>query len=445
MKRALAFAGCLVALALGSAPAHALSLGEGLAQVSRAGRELGVSLAEEEALRSGPLLADSAWKPAVDLYARETLLAYQPQSIFNGQSIPVADRSSFALGVKVRQLLYDFGRTDAAVRSAALEVQTKQFETALVRNRSALQFILTYLKLLRAEKLLVLQRLEVTRFESHRNDTKALLEAGTITENELLQAEVRLADAQQRRLQAENLRALAAAQTNSLLQRPLALPIEPQEVAGPAAAGGELGLEEALATALGARVELKGLEKRVAATEARRAAVQSEYYPRLYVAGGYEYAQNEYTVHEGNWSLLAGLDVNLYAGGATAERLRQKERELAVLGRVRAQLLDAVQLEVQEAVLSLQTAGARVGVTEQAVEQAKESLRLRQLRYAEGVGTATEVLDAVSLATTAEQNYLNARYDVIEARARLGFAVGSDLVAAWGGGTGSAGKGREHE
>ena len=65
-----------------------------------------------------------------------------------------------------------------------------------------------------------------------------------------------------------------------------------------------------------------------------------------------------------------------------------------------------------------------MSVTERAVEQAKENLRLQQLRYGEGVGTATEVLDAVSLATTAEQNFLNARYDVTEARARLGFAVG---------------------
>ena len=131
----------------------------------------------------------------------------------------------------------------------------------------------------------------------------------------------------------------------------------------------------------------------------------------------------------------AGLDFNIFAGGVTGEKLRQKERELFLIERAREQLLDAVQLEVQEGFLSLQTARSRVSVTERAVEQAKENLRLQQLRYGEGVGTATEVLDAVSLATTAEQNFLNARYDVTEARARLGFAVGSDLVALWGGDT----------
>jgi outer membrane protein TolC len=445
VNRALALAACLVVLGSGAAVSHAVSLGEGLALISRSGREIGVSAAEAEVLRSGPILAGSAWRPTVDVYARETLLAHQPRSVAGTQEFPVADRDSFSLGLKVRQLLFDFGRTDATVRAATLDVETKQLETALVRNRSALHFILTYVGLLRAEKLLALQEQEVTRFEAHRSDTRALLEEGTITENDLLQAEVRLADAVQRRLQAENLRALAAAQVNSLLQRPLALPVAAQEIPGPPAVGAESGLDEALAAAVRERVEFAGIRKRLASTDARRTAVLKEYYPKVYVAGGYEYAQNEYTVHEGNWSLQAGLDFNIFAGGVTGEKLRQHQRERSVIERTRELLLDAVQLEVQAGFLALQTARSRVGATERAVEQAQENLRLQQLRYAEGVGTATEVLDAVSLATTAERNFLDARYDVTEARARLGHAVGSDLVAAWGGGESGADKGANHE
>ena len=95
---------------------------------------------------------------------------------------------------------------------------------------------------------------------------------------------------------------------------------------------------------------------------------------------------------------------------------------------------------MQAALLSLENARARVGAAGTAVGQAKESLRLAQLSYAEGVGTATDVLDAVSLLSTAEQNALDARHDVVDAQARLDFAVGRDLVAAWGG-AGAAGGG----
>jgi len=445
MKLVLTFSFCLFLFGPGAVRSHAITLGEGLARIALTSREVAVSTAEEEVLRSGPVLAGSAWKPTVDVYARETLLAYQPQTIVDTRSFPVAEQNSFSLSVRVRQLLFDFGRADEAVRAAVLDVDAKKLETSLARNRSALRFILTYVRLLRAEKLLALQEQEVTRYQAHRDDTRALLEEGAITENDLLQAEVRLSDAAQRRLQAENLRALSAAQANSLLRRPLALPVDTQEISGPAAAGAESSLEEALAAALRERLELKGIQTRLASTEARRAAASKEYYPKLYVGGGYDFAQNEYTVHEGNWVLQAGIDFNIFSGGVTGEKLRQKEREISLIERSREQALDAVQLEVQEGFLSLQTARSRVSATERAVEQAKENLRLQQLRYNEGVGTATEVLDAVSLATTAEQNFLNARYDVSEARALLGFAVGSDLVAVWGGDTRTAGKGADHE
>lgn len=425
-------AACAALLALAAPASHALTLAEGLAIVESSGRDAALTAAEEQVLLSAETLAGAPWRPSVDAYARETLLAWQPGAVAGQQTLPLAETDSLSFGLRARQLLYDFGRTAAAVRAAGLDAETKRFETSLVRSRAALRFIQAYVRLLRAEKLLGLQRQEVARFEAHRSDTRALLEEGAITENDLLQAEVRLADAVQRRLQAENARALAAAQVNSLLARPLSQPVEPEEPAAPHSdATG--GLEEALALAAQQRAELAQIRARTAAVEARRAAVRTEYLPQIYVAGGYEYTQNRYQVHQGNWSVLAGVDVNLFSGGITGERLRLKERELAVLARAREQVLDAVWLDVHDAFLSLQTARSRTDAAGKAVEQAKENLRLQQLRFTEGVGTATEVLDAVSLATTAEQNELNARYDVIDALARLDFAVGRDLVPAWGG------------
>jgi outer membrane protein TolC len=430
----------LCALA-GSAPpaARGLTLPEGLAVVERASREAAVSAAEEEVQVSAEAIASKARLPSVDAYVRETMLAYQPGAIFGTTSVPIGDTESFAYGIRVRQLLYDFGKTTSAVRAAGYDLEAKRIDTALARNRSALRFVLTYSRLLRAERLLALQREEVTRYTAHRDDTKALLEAGTITEDDLLQAEVRLADAVQKRLQAENGRALAAAQVNSQLLRPLDEAVAAEEIVAPPAAAP--GLAEALAAAERDRVELRQVAARISSAEARREGVRTEYYPQLFLAGGYDYAQNQFQVHEGNWSVLAGVEINLFSGGVTQERMRQKDRELQVLVRLRELLLDAVRMDVREATLALGTARSRVDATGKAVEQAKENHRLQQLRYTEGVGTATDVLDAVSLLGTAEQNELNARHDVTDALARLDFAVGRDLTAAWGGGTSTRGPG----
>jgi outer membrane protein TolC len=439
MKR-LVFAACLGALLVAPSRPRALTLAEGLALLERGGRDAALSAAEEQVLRSAEVLAGAARRPTLDAYATETLLAQQPAAVAGAQTLPLAEKESFAFGVRARQLLYDFGRTASGVRAAGLDTEWQRLETGLVRNRAALRFIGTYVRLLRAERLLALQREEVTRFEAHRDDTRAMLEEGTITENDLLQAEVRLADAVQRRLQAENQQALAAAQVNSLLARPLGVPVAPEEVPAP---GPDPLLEDALALAVQQRGEMAQIRARVAATEARRAAAAAEYRPTLFVAGGYDYEQNKFMEHADNWSVRAGVDLNLFSGGVTGEKLRQKDRELAVLERTRELVADAVGLDVQEAFLALRTARSRVAATGKAVEQAQENLRLQKLRFAEGVGTATDVLDAVSLATTAEQNALNARYDVTDALARLDFAVGRDLALAWGG-VAPATQGGEH-
>jgi outer membrane protein TolC len=362
MRRVLAAAG-LALLIFPAGRACALTLAEGLAIVDRSGRDVAISLAEEQVAASAPVQAATAWRPSVDLYARETVLAEQPGAIFGTTEVPTAEKDFFAYGVRVRQQLYDFGRTGAAVRATSLDTETTRLETALVRNRTALRFILAYVRLLRSERLLSVQQDEVKRFEVHRDDTRALLEEGTITENDLLEAEVRLSDAVQKRLHAENQRALVAARVNSMLLRPMGDPVSPEEIAavGP---GVEPPLEEALAAAARGRVELKQLVTRISAVEARRAAVRTEYYPQLFVSGGYEFTQNEYQVHEGNWALGAGVEMNIYSGGLTSEKLHQKELELQVLERMRERILDTVMLEVEDAYLSLGTARARVAATE---------------------------------------------------------------------------------
>jgi outer membrane protein TolC len=71
-------------------------------------------------------------------------------------------------------------------------------------------------------------------------------------------------------------------------------------------------------------------------------------------------------------------------------------------------------------------------VTKAAVAQAEENLRLQRLRYKEGVGTATEVLDAVTLMTTAESNSWKSLYGVKRAEAVLLYSMGRDLTGAYG-------------
>jgi outer membrane protein TolC len=206
--------------------------------------------------------------------------------------------------------------------------------------------------------------------------------------------------------------------------------VRPEEIKeGPATA---MTLEEAWAGAEASRPRLKEMDVLIAAKEQNVKATQAEYLPTVYVSGGYEHAENKYLVHQDNWSAIAGVNINLFSGGASSSKSGMARAELRSLKLTRDKLIDGIRLEVKGAYLDLQSSARKIEVAKTAIEQAEENLRLQRLRYKEGVSTATEVLDAVTLLTTAESNSWKSLYGFKRAEAVLLNAAGRDLVGVYG-------------
>ncbi|MBM4294062.1 MAG: TolC family protein, partial [Deltaproteobacteria bacterium] len=86
---------------------------------------------------------------------------------------------------------------------------------------------------------------------------------------------------------------------------------------------------------------------------------------------------------------------------------------------------EQVKLDVQTAHLSVKDTLDRIRVTEKAVVQGEENLRLNEERYKEQVGTATDVIDAQTLLTRTRVNFVTATYDHQMAKAQLLWAMGA--------------------
>ncbi len=409
--------------------ARALTLQEGLKIVTENGRDVAIARSEEQAAKSTVSLARAPWLPSVNLYGSETWLRYEPAARFGPAEVPTSQDQFLTYGVKATQLLYDFGRTSSSISAAEYGLKASEAATFRTRNRAALEFILSYFDLLESEELLKVADEEVTRYEAHQKDAEARFKAGVVTRNEVLQAQVRLADSKQRLLTAENNRSLRASKVNSILMRPLNEPVHASElIRSPVS---DITLDAAWAEGERSNPDLRTLDARIRAKEESVSSIRSEYLPSLFVSGGYEYQENRYQVHEDNWSVVAGVNINLFSGGATSARVGVAKSELASLKLGREKMLDAIRLDIQAAWLDLQSSKQKVQVTMAAVGQAAENLRLQRLRYDEGVGTATEVVDAVTLMTVAETNSWKAGFSVRQAEASLLYAVGRDLASSY--------------
>ncbi len=425
MSRAYAILIMLACLFLVPITTHALTLEEGLKLVVDKGRDVTIARSDEDAARAAVSLARSPWLPFVDIYGRQTWLEYQPAEklppsfIVPGgpSSFPASQDNFFTYGVKATQLLYDFGKTSSSIDAAKYGLKAREIETQRTRNQTARDFIIAYLDLLEADKLLQVAKEEVQSYEAHKKDTEAMYSAGVVTKNEVLQADVTLADSRQRLVSAENLRSIRASKINSLLLKPLNDEVQVEEVSAAPATG--ITLEQAWSTAEAESSDLKDLDAKIASREENLRAVRAEYLPTVYLSGGYEYSENRYMVHQDNWTLIAGVNVNLSSGGATSSRVDMALSEVRSLKLTHDKLLDGIRLEVKSAYLDLQSSSQKIEVAKTAVSQAEENLRLQRLRYREGVGTATDVLDAVTLLTTSESNTWKALYGFKRAEADL--------------------------
>ena len=118
------------------------------------------------------------------------------------------------------------------------------------------------------------------------------------------------------------------------------------------------------------------------------------------------------------------VDVPVFTGGRIrAQIARERARLHAAQQRLRKLELQ-IQLDVETAVLNVNSARERVGVTQKSIAEAEESLRIELEKYDFGKGAIVDVLDAQAALLNVQTTHYRALADMQVARAQLAFATG---------------------
>jgi len=410
-----------------SAYAEALTLPAGLRLVNENSRLIKITGHEEKMSEADTLIARSKLLPEINASGGYTSLAYQPEAIFGSQSVPMSERNFLSYSLNIQQTLYDFQNSASRYEASKKLLNVKKFDAARIRNLVAIDFVLVYLDLLESENMLKVSEKEVERLQSHLHDANSLYEEGVITKNDLLQAEVKISDAKQRLLTQKNLRAVTASRLNSILVRPLNADTQVEELRETSPQVVEMKREKAWEIAERQRPEIQIIAETMKALDLEKTARKADYFPKLFLKGGYDYTENQYQLHQGNWSATLGMGINLYQGGSTKAELMKIDSQRLKLVEEKNKLMDDIRLEVEKYLLDVNTARERVAVTRGAVQQAEENLRINRVKYEAGAGTATDVLDAVTLLSVAETNNYKSVYDLKKAEAAVLYATGTEL------------------
>ena len=412
--------------------AEVLTLPEGLKIVAEKSRIITISRSDEQIAEADAESVRSKLLPTINAFAGWSALAHQPKALFGPLIVPVSDKNFLAYSISIQQTLFDFRGNAARYDASRTAFAAKRLETQRVRNFAAIEFVLVYLDLLEQEKMITVAEKETEALDAHRRNAQSLYDEGVITKNDLLQAEVRISDARQRLLTARTTRSLLASRINSILMRPLRTEVQIHDIEeGQAGVVSSFSVEAAWELAEKQRAELQIADETLKALGFQETARRSDYYPRLFVTGGYDYTENKYQLHESNWSMTLGLSLNLFSGGETRAELKKIGYQREKLLEQREKLRDDIRLEVEQYLLQSLTASERLQVAKDSVRQAEENLRINIVKYEEGIGTGSDVLDAVSLLTIARTNQYRTLYDLRKSEAAVFYATGRDLLEVY--------------
>ena len=239
--------------------------------------------------------------------------------------------------------------------------------------------------------------------------TGDLVDAGLVVQSDQLSAEVQLAEFRQQQIQAEGDLVTAQAALNTAL----GIAIDtPQKVAGQLAeksfsSGSQT---ELIKLALDRRPDLARAGLALKSSKEGTHGARAEYLPRLDVFGTYGVSGQNLATGSADYAVGATVTFNLFDAGRGA-RLNQARAAENIAAAEAESLSNQIRFEVVRAYQQYVSARERVTVTARAVDQAKESLRIVQDRYREGLTTITEVLRAETAYVRARMSLLAARYD----------------------------------
>jgi outer membrane protein len=365
-----------------------------------------------------------------------TTMMFNPTA-WNYREVPVGTRDNYTWSLEVAQPLFAGGAITGAYEIAGTGVDISKLEQRTVIQDVILQVRESYVTILKAERVRDVADQSVELLESHRKMTESFYDEGVVPRNDLLYAEVELANGIQNRMAAENALELAKARFNTLLRRPISAAVEVEDILSYHPF--EKNLEECLSKALELRPELATYELQVHQAEQAIGVAKSGYYPTVSVLGNYSrygddpgVSGNNYVDQE-DWYVMAVADWNFWEWGKTRHGVEVSRSRLEQAKNALENVRDMVSLEVKNAYLNMREAEKRIFVAEKAVIQAEENYRLNVERYNEQVGTTTEVIDAQTLLTRARSDYFNAlsnyHLDLGELERSMGVLYGAEQYA----------------
>jgi hydrophobe/amphiphile efflux-1 (HAE1) family protein len=350
-----------------------------------------------------------------------------PPGIFgpNEQTFQAAFARTNNLQLFVNQPIYTGGRLMNAYGISSSSFDAAKLELDRMRQEVEYRVVETYYAALMNRRGVEVADQQIKLSETQLALARARFEAGTVARLDVLQAEVELANAKARRIQARAQVDTAMQALRTVLSLPQTQPLQldgslDEPVTGQA--------REELDRLLPERPDLQAFQSRRDAAQYASNLAQGEWKPSLSFTGNMQYQQDSFgsLLATDNQSYAFGIQLNvpLFAAPGAAARKNVAQAQIRQAEHGLRFATDNARLELESAWTALEAAAEVVSTQEKALELARESVGIAQVSYENGVITSAELNDAQVRLLATEWLLMQAKYARITAAARARVAAG---------------------
>lgn len=340
---------------------------------------------------------------------------------------------NWSVNITARQVLYAGGGVRAGVKAQQLALDAAVLALRTVIDDALLEVRTRFYTVLVNRERIKVQEKNIELLQRQLQDVKNRFEAGTVSNFEVLRAEVALANAQPALITARNDHRLAIEELRQSLgfvnTSTENLTRVPEFIGTLEFSPVSFELRSALVSARENRPDLQRLQKLEAAAEEGITVARSGRLPTVAAFGAYDWRMNStgsssLSNARDGWTIGLQSSWDIWDGRATAGRVAQARSrvEQTKLSFAEAQL--SVDVDVRRSISTYQQATELAEASKKVVEQAEEAVRLANARFGAGTATQLDVLTSQVDLTTARLNQLQAYYSYNVAVANVRRAMG---------------------
>jgi outer membrane protein TolC len=375
--------------------------------------------------------ARSGFLPKLELsgaynFAEKTQRVQFPGAGGEPQEFELDFTLDYSFSASLTQPLYTGGAVSSSYKISKYVRDIAESELEATQSNLALAVLVQFYGVLAAREAIVVAEEAIQNAEEHYAVTQARYNAGEVSEYDVMRAEVAVVNLRPVLIRARNLLEVSELSLkNYMMMEPEA---EIDFVGVLEERDYEVDPRRAVDLAFENRPEMRMVRVQTEIAEESVSLAESGWRPMFALQGTYDIRSNELSLSGDDWDdSYAGylvLSWAVFDGLRTRAQVSQarsarRQADIAVEDFKRA-----IELEVRSALLDAESARETLRSQERNVETAQRGLEIVDERYATGLATSLEVVDARLALITAEENRISALFDFNVSTARLMKAVG---------------------